>query len=308
MTITTTITETITNSTINSNDSNNNNNNSNYNNFQHFKDMLTSTDWVDDYSPFHVDIDIRKSHVFDDESDDDTPIMENDKDIPMLVEVEPSKVSLSKAPPDWAKHYDAMFGIVFPNSVSSTTILPDESLVGTSLDMDLPPTIHDSSLMMEQTTITASWDNSIQQVIEHTIAKAQDEKKKRNGVRRKKEPQIREFIHTLTDLDVLCGRGGRSNHHNGNKKYRDEVGNLQQWYKASEKNEKTDLSQCLVNYVHSYGGRFLKMDESNKRWYTVTNHIARRKASQALREHATPDERAAKRALMVKEPMTKKLA
>ena len=273
--------------------------NSEDNNKQRFKNILTSTDWVDDYSPFHVDIDIRKSHVFDDEPDSDLPVIENDTDAPMLLELEPNNVSLSTVTSDWAKQYNAMFGVVFSDSVSSTTILPDESLVGTSLDMAIPTRSIDSMFLPDQTTNSTSLNVTIKQVIEQTIAKAQVEKTRRNGPRRKKEPQKKEYVENLTDLDVLCGRGGKSNHHNGNKKYRDEVGNLQQWYKSSEKNEKTDLSQCLVNYVHSYGGRFLKLEESNKRWYLVTNHVARRKASQALREHATPEERAAKRALMI---------
>ena len=273
--------------------------NSEDNNKQRFKNILTSTDWVDDYSPFHVDIDIRKSHVFDDEPDSDLPVIENDTDAPMLLELEPNNVSLSTVTSDWAKQYNAMFGVVFSDSVSSTTILPDESLVGTSLDMAIPTRSIDSMFLPDQTTNSTSLNVTIKQVIEQTIAKAQVEKTRRNGPRRKKEPQKKEYVENLTDLDVLCGRGGKSNHHNGNKKYRDEVGNLQQWYKSSEKNEKTDLSQCLVNYVHSYGGRFLKLEESNKRWYLVTNHVARRKASQALREHATPEERAAKRALII---------
>lgn len=84
--------------------------------------------------------------------------------------------------------------------------------------------------------------------------------------------------------DVLCGRGGRSNHHAGNKRYRGEVKNLKVWYKSSAKTQKTDLSQCLVNYVQSYGGRFLKQDKTTKKWYVVTNNEARKKASQALRE------------------------
>lgn len=273
--------------------------NSEDNNKQRFKNILTSTDWVDDYSPFHVDIDIRKSHVFDDEPDSDLPVIENDTDAPMLLELEPNNVALSTVTSDWAKQYNAMFGVVFSDSVSSTTILPDESLVGTSLDMAIPTRSIDSMFLPDQTTNSTSLNVTIKQVIEQTIAKAQVEKTRRNGPRRKKEPQKKEYVENLTDLDVLCGRGGKSNHHNGNKKYRDEVGHLQQWYKSSEKNEKTDLSQCLVNYVHSYGGRFLKLEESNKRWYLVTNHVARRKASQALREHATPEERAAKRALII---------
>jgi hypothetical protein len=110
-----------------------------------------------------------------------------------------------------------------------------------------------------------------------------------------KEPEIRQFVDTPTNLDVLLGRGGRSNHHVGNKRYRAEVENLQSWYKHSAKSEKKDLSQCLVNYVHSYGGRFLKLDKAAGRWYVIPNNVARRKASQALREHVPMHERIARK-------------
>lgn len=119
--------------------------------------------------------------------------------------------------------------------------------------------------------------------------------KKARKNKRNRDPTVKEYVEP-TDKDVLLGRGGRSNHHPGNKRYRDEVHNLQKWYKASAKPEKTDLSQCLVNYIHSYGGRFLKLDSSNQQWFIVTNIVARRKASQALREHMTLEERAAMKA------------
>ena len=125
-------------------------------------------------------------------------------------------------------------------------------------------------------------------------------KKKKKKSRRNSDPTVKEYVEPC-DTDVLLGRGGRSNHHPGNKRYRDEVHNLQKWYKTSAKTEKTDLSQCLVNYIHSYGGRFLKLDATNGKWFIVTNIVARRKASQALREHMTLEERAAKKAEMAKQ-------
>mmetsp|Transcript_26335 Transcript_26335/g.61259 ORF Transcript_26335/g.61259 Transcript_26335/m.61259 type:complete len:388 (+) Transcript_26335:51-1214(+) len=125
-------------------------------------------------------------------------------------------------------------------------------------------------------------------------------KKKKKKSRRNKDPDVKQYV-CPSDLDVLLGRGGRSNHHRGNKRYRDEVHNLQQWYKASTKNEKTDLSQLLVDRVHSYGGQFLKNEKDTDKWYIVTNIVARRKASQALREHLTPEQRAAKKAKKVVE-------
>ena len=119
--------------------------------------------------------------------------------------------------------------------------------------------------------------------------------------RRRKEPQIVQYIAgEPTDIDCVLGRGGKSNHHPGNKRYRTEVQKLQKWYKASDKSEKTDLSQCLVNIVHQYGGRFVKQEKSTGRWYVVSNLVARRKASQALREHLTLEERAARKAAMAR--------
>ena len=118
-------------------------------------------------------------------------------------------------------------------------------------------------------------------------------KKRKRRPRKKIVPEVKEYVEPK-DFDVLLGRGGRSNHHPGNKRYREEVKNLQSWYlEVDDKNEKTDLSQCLVEYVHSYNGRFLQKDECG--WYVVPNIIARRKASQALREDNDAEKRRAKR-------------
>lgn len=131
----------------------------------------------------------------------------------------------------------------------------------------------------------------------HEVASAaQDGKKKRKRKPRKKVvPEVKQYLEPKQN-DVLLGRGGRSNHHPGNKRYREEVKNLRTWYLSigENKDEKTALSQCLVDYVHSYKGRFLEKDKNG--WYEVPNIVARRKASQALREDDDPEKRAAKRA------------
>jgi hypothetical protein len=116
--------------------------------------------------------------------------------------------------------------------------------------------------------------------------------------RNKKEPQVVQYVDQPRDIDVVLGRGGKSNHHPGNKRYRSEVQNLQKWYKASDKSEKTELSQHLVNFVHSYQGRFVKQEKGTGRWYVVSNLVARRKASQALREHMSLEERMLKKAAL----------
>jgi len=125
-------------------------------------------------------------------------------------------------------------------------------------------------------------------------AAAAPKKKRKRKPRKKVVPEVKVYVEP-TEVDVLMGRGGRSNHHPGNKRYREEVNNLHTWYLGiGDKDEKTDLSQCLVDYVHSYKGRFLESDKVG--WFVVPNIVARRKASQALREDNDPEKRAQKRA------------
>merc|ERR1712071_65268 len=51
-------------------------------------------------------------------------------------------------------------------------------------------------------------------------------KKKRIRKKRKKVvPNQKVYVSKLSEVDVLLGRGGRSNHHPGNKRYREEVEN-----------------------------------------------------------------------------------
>ncbi|KAL7567844.1 hypothetical protein ACA910_000585 [Epithemia clementina (nom. ined.)] len=102
------------------------------------------------------------------------------------------------------------------------------------------------------------------------------------------------------DLDVLLGRGGRTNNHPGNKTYLEVKDRMQSRYLAADKNGKTPISQELVDIVHGWGGRFLKLEPGENRWFEVDEITARKKCSQTLREINTPDERAAKRAKYAK--------
>lgn len=121
-------------------------------------------------------------------------------------------------------------------------------------------------------------------------------KKKSNAgnKRSKKDPEVKVYYEP-TDFDVLLGRGGRTNHHPGNKKYLEEKADIQERYMAASKEEKTGISQELVDRIHAKGGRFLELDKGNQKWFEVTNLKARKKASQTLRELNTAEERAAKR-------------
>eukprot|EP00980_Cylindrotheca_fusiformis_P006092 scaffold1311_cov99-Cylindrotheca_fusiformis.AAC.9 len=114
----------------------------------------------------------------------------------------------------------------------------------------------------------------------------------------KKKDDGRQYILHPTEVDILLGRGGKSNHHPGNKRYREEIKNFQASYmKLTNKDEKTDLSRYVVDYVHDYKGRFLAMDKTVRpnRWYEIPDVMARRKVSQALREDDDPVKRREKR-------------
>ncbi|GAX10814.1 hypothetical protein FisN_1Hh356 [Fistulifera solaris] len=127
-----------------------------------------------------------------------------------------------------------------------------------------------------------------------------DDKPKRKRQRKVHEPAQKVFVE-VNSQDVLFGRGGRTNHHPGNKTYLELKEMLQERYREADKNEKTLISQELVDLVHQRGGRFLKLENGTEdSWYEVLNITARKKASQTLREINTPDERAKKRARYAK--------
>jgi hypothetical protein len=93
------------------------------------------------------------------------------------------------------------------------------------------------------------------------------------------------YIDSISANDVLCGRGGRSNHHTGNKRYRQVVGHMKYAYQqCPAKTLKTDLSRAIVEHCCSYGARFVKQDEAAGKYYVLTKAEARKKTSQALRE------------------------
>jgi len=93
------------------------------------------------------------------------------------------------------------------------------------------------------------------------------------------------YIVEVRPTDILCGRGGRSNHHPGNKRYRQIVGNIKFAYQqCPAKTLKTDLSRAIIESCYSYGARFIKQESNDGRYYVLTKAEARKKTSQALRE------------------------
>lgn len=137
----------------------------------------------------------------------------------------------------------------------------------------------------------------VQVPTEQTVEKKTKSPKRKRNPRPKKPAPPKIYIDGKpNENDVLLGRGGRTNHHVGNKYYLSLKEEIQPRYLAAVKDDKTGISQELVDAIHAVHGRFLKLDEATNRWYIVDALTARKKASQTLREINTPENRAAKRA------------
>ena len=90
-----------------------------------------------------------------------------------------------------------------------------------------------------------------------------------------------------TDSDVLSGRGGLTNHHPGNKRYRKWVELHKDKYRKGSMNEKTKIARQIIQLVRNQSppGRFLKRDCKTKPWFELTEERSERKTKQALREN-----------------------
>lgn len=93
-------------------------------------------------------------------------------------------------------------------------------------------------------------------------------------------------ITTVQPDDVLCGRGGETNHHPGNVQYRGLVKKYQRLYLKAKRRDKPKIARLIVDTVRRRSGRFLKKDPVGGVWKDVGNNKAREKTSQALREGA----------------------
>lgn len=93
----------------------------------------------------------------------------------------------------------------------------------------------------------------------------------------------------ISQNDVLCGRGGLTNHHPGNVFFRRLVRMKQESYLMASKREKAGVAKEIVESIRNLSpkGRFLKKDPQNPgHWIEIGDRKAREKTSQALREGA----------------------
>lgn len=97
----------------------------------------------------------------------------------------------------------------------------------------------------------------------------------------------------VTDWDILAGRGGLTNHHRGNKRFRDIVALHRPDYIRAPKVQKPSVARVIVRAIRNGDppGRFLKKDEKTGKWYDIGDKKAAEKTSQALREKGNDKER-----------------
>jgi hypothetical protein len=122
---------------------------------------------------------------------------------------------------------------------------------------------------------------------ERTTAKVETPRDERETPRKKRrQPTISDG--DLRPYDVLLGKCPKLRKHDGNEWCRDLVASHYRKYYDSDKAQKTELSEDIVELVGTSGGRFLKLlqnDESNKKkvWVEASKLEARNRVSTIFR-------------------------
>jgi hypothetical protein len=118
--------------------------------------------------------------------------------------------------------------------------------------------------------------------------KAEEERKKKEELKKKYANWPLKGIKDPHENDVMYGRGGGTNHHPGNKRYRKMVEDRKLEYVNSKRLDKPLVALEIIRLWRAQlpPGRFLKLDEKTGLWSDVGDKKAREKTSQALREKA----------------------
>ena len=93
------------------------------------------------------------------------------------------------------------------------------------------------------------------------------------------------LVATYSKGDVLCGRGGATNSHAGNRKFRKIVALHRERYLRAKKRDKPSYAQYVLGLVRNQNKskpcRFLKKDPNSDMWYDIGDEKAREKVAQA---------------------------
>merc|ERR1719410_353357 len=108
----------------------------------------------------------------------------------------------------------------------------------------------------------------------------------------------------LTENDVLCGRGGKTNHHIGNVRFREIAEQMKETYINVKYAEKSMIACNIVDRIYEKKGRFLKKCVDNDDWVEVSKEEAIKKTCQVLRED-TVKRKALREKIRIHKTMTK---
>mmetsp|Transcript_30788 Transcript_30788/g.63251 ORF Transcript_30788/g.63251 Transcript_30788/m.63251 type:complete len:550 (-) Transcript_30788:176-1825(-) len=233
---------------------------------------MTSSEWIDDYRNESMRS-IGPSVVFEVPSG---PGSNNASNSSML--------SLPTIPPITSSQFDALLP-PFNRSATNSPLSNDDlyQQLSAKTDGELHDMLFSGSGLQEiPQTPAASASSEVSPNPTSRNRTKSPESSKKSKKRKKRTIDISRPCEP-TEQDVLFGRGGYTNTHPGNIKFREEALKLRPWYESSSKEEKYRISDLLVESVKSEGHRFLEKG-SDGNWYEVIGNGARKKASQALRE------------------------
>jgi hypothetical protein len=164
---------------------------------------------------------------------------------------------------------------------SDTTIESSDTKKGSNGDTDADTDVDDGTSSKEDTRTQEEKDKE-------TKEKAQAEKKRIEELKIKYKDWPLIDIKDPHENDVMYGRGGGTNHHPGNKRYRKMVEDRKVKYVNSKRLDKPLVALEIIREWRGQWppGRFLKHNDKTGSWDDVGDKKAREKTSQALREKA----------------------
>ena len=165
-----------------------------------------------------------------------------------------------------------------PAKETTKTKIDDSSKEDDNIDVDTP----------ECTDESQKDERSEEEKEREAQEKEEAEKKRIEELREKYKDWPMNNIKEPHENDVMYGRGGGTNHHKGNKKYRKMVEDRKLEYVNSKRLDKPLVSLEIIRIWRSQlpTGRFLKQSDKTGLWDDVGDKKAREKTSQALREKA----------------------
>ncbi|CAB9518066.1 expressed unknown protein [Seminavis robusta] len=91
--------------------------------------------------------------------------------------------------------------------------------------------------------------------------------------------------------DVLCGRGKTSFNHVGNRRFRHIISeSIDDYNNAGSRKAKSAVVKKVHDHIRATGGRFLKMDSSEREWVELSQQRSLEKVSHAIRDATTTNE------------------